>query len=193
MATSYPPLANGSYRVGDPAQPFPSRTPGPPPQGSLPPGGVYWHGMPRPAQQPQPLAPQALAPQAHFAPPQPGPPPAPFAQAPQPGAPHRQLAPPQAPFVPASQPVTPFVPSAGPQAMTAGPVANPGVGAAAAYGTVQYVDLPRPVAPAARQWIRAGLGALAVVIISVVVLGVPAASAQPSGGAVPAGGVLAER
>lgn len=188
MATSYPPLANGSYRVGDPAQPFPSRTPGPPPQGSLPPGGVYWHGMPRPAQPPQ-----HLAPQAHFAPPQPGPPPAPFAHAPQPGAPSPQLAPPQAPFVPASQPVAPFAPAPLPQPMTAGPVADPGVGPAATYGTVQYVDLPRPVAPEARQWIRAAVGALAVVIISVVVLGVPAASAQPSGGAAPAGGVVTER
>lgn len=53
MAMHYPPLANGAYRVGDPPQPFPPSRPGPEQSARLAPGGLYWDGMPRPAQPPQ--------------------------------------------------------------------------------------------------------------------------------------------
>lgn len=53
MAMHYPPLANGAYRVGDPPQPFPPSQPGPEQSARLAPGGLYWDGMPRPAQPPQ--------------------------------------------------------------------------------------------------------------------------------------------
>lgn len=53
MAMHYPPLANGAYRVGDPSQPFPPSRPGPEQSARLAPGGLYWDGMPRPAQPPQ--------------------------------------------------------------------------------------------------------------------------------------------
>lgn len=163
MATSYPPLANGSYQVGAPAQPFPSRTPGPPPQGSLPPGGVYWHGMARPTQQPQP---QPVAPQAPLA----QAPQAPLAQAPTPSAPYPQVAAPQAPFVPAPQPVAPFVPAPPPQPMTTGTAAFPGAGSSAPHGPGGYVELARPVAPTPRQWSLAAGILAAVVVFSVLVL-----------------------
>ena len=80
MAMHYPPLANGAYRVGDPPQPFPPSRPGPEQSARLAPGGLYWDGMPRPAQPPQ------FAFQQHPA------------QAPMPAAPPQQPpAPPQEP------------------------------------------------------------------------------------------------
>lgn len=80
MAMHYPPLANGAYRVGDPPQPFPPSRPGPEQSARLAPGGLYWDGMPRPAQPPQfpfqqqPAPPVQAAPPAQPMPPQPMPP-----------------------------------------------------------------------------------------------------------------------
>ena len=76
MAMHYPPLANGAYRVGDPPQPFPSTRPGPEQSPRLAPGGLYWDGMPRPAQPPQFPFQQQLAPPVQPAPPAPPAPPA---------------------------------------------------------------------------------------------------------------------
>ena len=84
MAMHYPPLANGAYRVGDPPQPFPPSRPGPEQSARLAPGGLYWDGMPRPAQPPQ------FAFQQHPA------------QAPMPAAPPQQ--PPAPPQEPGPQP-----------------------------------------------------------------------------------------
>ena len=91
MAMHYPPLANGAYRVGDPPQPFPPSRPGPEQSARLAPGGLYWDGMPRPAQPPQfafqqqaahhpapPVQPAPLAPRQFAPPPQPMPSPAPM-------------------------------------------------------------------------------------------------------------------
>ncbi|WP_333618569.1 hypothetical protein [Dietzia sp.] len=51
---SYPPLANGSYRVGDPPQRFPSAVPGPSASPNLAPGGVYGYALAGPAAPPAP-------------------------------------------------------------------------------------------------------------------------------------------